>query len=131
MLITAIIITICVLIEYTALLIFSEFTKLTYNTGAAFGMFKDTPAVAFILSAAAFLALLAVCIFAKLKLWTRIGISIMAGGALSNMLERMFLGHVVDWIPFIFVKDLTFNLADVEIAVGALIIIWSFTRKEQ
>ena len=70
------------------------------------------------------------CIFVKLKLWTRIGISIMAGGALSNMLERMFLGHVVDWIPFIFVKDLMFNLADVEIAVGALIILWSFTRKD-
>ena len=130
MLITGLIITICVLIEYTALLLFSEFARLTYNTGAAFGMFKDTPALAFILSAVAFLALLAVCIFAKLKFWTRVGISIMAGGALSNMLERMFLGHVVDWIPFILVKDLMFNLADVEIAIGALIIFWSFTRKD-
>ena len=130
MLITGLVITICVLIEYTALLIFSEFAKLTYNTGAAFGMFRDRPEIAFILSAVSFLALLAVCIFVKLKLWTRIGVSIMAGGALSNMLERMFLGHVVDWIPFIFVKDLMFNLADVEIAVGALIILWSFTRKD-
>ena len=130
MLITGLVITICVLIEYTALLIFSEFATLTYNKGAAFGMFSSRPEIAFILSAVSFLALLAVCIFVKLKLWTRIGISIMAGGALSNMLERMFLGHVVDWIPFIFVKDLMFNLADVEIAVGALIILWSFTRKD-
>ncbi|MBQ6774586.1 MAG: signal peptidase II [Synergistaceae bacterium] len=130
MLITGIVITICVLIEYTALLIFSEFATLTYNTGAAFGMFRERPEIAFILSAVSFLALLAVCIFMKLKLWTRIGISIMAGGALSNMLERMFLGHVVDWIPFIFVKDLMFNLADVEIAAGALIILWSFTQKD-
>ena len=129
MLITGIVITICVLIDYTALLLFSELANLTYNTGAAFGMFSNRPELAFILSAVAFLAMLAVCIFLRLKLWTRIGVSMMAGGALSNMLERMFLGHVVDWIPFIFVKNLMFNLADVEIAVGALVIIWSMTKK--
>ena len=53
----------------------------------------------------------------------RLGLAIMSGGALSNFLERFFLGHVIDWIPspFSFI-EINFNLADVEISIGALII---------
>ena len=56
----------------------------------------------------------------------------MSGGALSNFLERFFLGYVIDWIPSpIIFFDLNFNLADVEISLGALIIAIVFLNSEE
>ena len=58
-----------------------------------------------------------------MNFFSRLGLSIMAGGALSNFFERIFLGHVIDWIPFPFsFLEINFNLADVEISLGAFII---------
>ena len=72
------------------------------------------------LSGIACAVILGVIFFGKVRPLTRFGLSVMAGGALSNLLERIILGYVIDWIPVILL-DLRYNLADVEIAFGALI----------
>ena len=41
--------------------------------------------------------------------------------SVSNLGERILWGYVVDWIPVPFL-DLQYNLADVEISLGALIV---------
>lgn len=120
MLLTISIIILCTLIENIARCVLSEFITLSYNPGAAFGILRDTPGVALILSSLAFVLVILVCIFTKIRPLMRIGLAVMAGGALSNLLERIFAGYVVDWIAFPFF-DLSFNLADVEISLGALI----------
>ena len=55
----------------------------------------------------------------------------MAGGALSNFLERFFLGHVIDWIPSPIFFAINFNLADVEISLGALIAFLAIMSKTE
>jgi len=97
------------------------------NAGGAFGLFRGHPAVV----TAAALAVLAVLLWTIFrrggpKPLSRFGLALAAGGAAANLIERLAFGVVSDWIylPFstlVFRSGLRFNLADVEIGVGALI----------
>ena len=70
-------------------------------------------------------------LFADVNKISRLGLAVMSGGALSNFLERFFLGHVIDWIPSPFpFLEINFNLADVEISLGALIILLGVRGEE-
>ena len=60
----------------------------------------------------------------------RVGLAITAGGASANLVERLALGAVLDWIPLPFSSCLVsgglfFNLADVEIGIGACLAAWA------
>ena len=119
----------CVLIEQAAKNFFSEFLPLSYNTGAALSLFSDSPELILILSGVSCVILIFVSLFAKINKLTHIGLAIMSGGALSNFLERFFLGHVIDWIPSpLPFLEINFNLADVEISLGALIAFIAFMK---
>ena len=93
------------------------------NTGMAFGMFQGNSAVILIVS----LLLLAACFFLLRK--TRpsglapIALSIIAGGALGNMIDRVFYGYVIDMFPFF--GWFIFNVADVGVVAGAVLCGWS------
>ena len=66
----------------------------------------------------------------RINFLTRLGLAIMAGGALSNFLERIILGYVIDWIPFPFsFLEINFNIADVEISLGAFIVFIALSIK--
>lgn len=126
-----IIIAACVLTEQAAKFFFAEYFTFSYNTGAAFSLFSDSPEIILMFSGISCLILISVCLFSKLNSVTGIGLSIMTGGALSNFLERFFYGHVIDWIPSPFsFLEINFNLADVEISFGALIVfLFLFLRR--
>ena len=49
-------------------------------------------------------------------------LGIVLGGALGNLIDRLRLGHVIDYIAI--GPWPTFNLADVAIAVGAALLVW-------
>ena len=117
---SGIIIILCILLEHIARFFFAG--TLSYNAGAAFGIFGSSPVFTLWLSGLACAFLLCILFFVNMKTSTRTGLAVMSGGALSNLIERIILGHVIDWIPvpFSFI-DLNFNLADAEISLGALI----------
>ena len=100
----------------------------SYNTGAAFGLLSDAPAMLLNLEIAANVIVLLLLVFARMKKWTRIGLSMMFGGALSNLLERFLLGHVIDWLPVPY-TSLQFNLSDVFIGLGALLVFTALTDR--
>ena len=128
------IIILCLLAEHVTRIALSDFIEISYNTGAAFGVLKRVPGAALILSGISALIMLGVLIFVKLDKWERVGLSMMLGGALSNLLERILLGHVIDWIPLwtpIRFITLNFNIADVEISLGALIAFIAFVMKKE
>ncbi len=57
-----------------------------------------------------------------------LGLFLMMAGLVGNLLDRIFYGFVVDFIPF---KDwTTFNLADISIAVGSVIVLWHIFRRK-
>jgi signal peptidase II len=99
----------------------------TENTGAAFSLFADStaPWKTGLLIAFSVLALAVVSIL----LWknhpahvaTGVGLSLIMGGALGNLWDRLARGRVVDFLLF-YVKGYqwpVFNLADSAIVVGA------------
>ena len=132
MLLTLSIIIFCVLIEHSARILLSDFITLSYNTGAAFSILSGSPEIILILSGVSCTAIIFICLFMKMNFLTRLGLAIMAGGALSNFLERIILGHVIDWLPFPFpFLDINFNIADVEISLGAFIIFISVIKSER
>ena len=100
------------------------FLRIIYstNTGAAFGMLKSRK---WFLFSMAILLVLAGLIFAvkiiKLKGLYQLGLGLILGGTAGNLIDRVRLGYVVDFIDFSFWP--TFNVADIGITVGAVLMI--------
>ncbi len=100
------------------------------NTGAAFGMFRSLGNNFFIIvSVAAIFFMFWVIITAKEDY--RI-FSLLAGGAIGNLIDRLSLGYVVDFI------DVTvsghhwpaFNVADSALTIGISLMIVTLFRKK-
>ncbi len=98
---------------------------LVHNTGIAFGLFKDNGFVFLIIPVIAVI-LLGYNIYyyhkaGELDLGYVLGFSLILGGAIGNLIDRITLGHVIDFI------DLrvwpVFNVADSAITIGACIIL--------
>ena len=68
--------------------------------------------------------------------WTRIGLTLIIAGALGNLIDRVRLGHVLDFIDcdfpdFIMERFAIFNVADSCITVGiALLVILTLRGKK-
>ena len=106
---------------------------LVHNTGIAFSIFNDGGAIArwvlvFIISSLlVYLFFLLVKKTSKHKLELSSLVLIVSGG-LGNLMDRVFLGYVVDFIH-LFYKDYSFyvfNLADSYITVGIMIYLTYF-----
>jgi len=97
----------------------------TYNTGVAFGLFKDLGPV-FVLIA---LIVVGGMIFYARQLrsdqWlTCVALGLMLGGAIGNLIDRIRLGHVVDFIDVGVgtTRWYTSNLADVSLVLGVILL---------
>lgn len=94
------------------------------NRGAAFGMLSEHRWIFIVISSVAIVAILAYSVFyaEKMSLWYAVGLSLIAGGGIGNMIDRVFLGYVVDFIEFAFVNFATFNIADSCVCIGAVLV---------
>lgn len=110
---------------------------LVWNTGVSFGLFdSDDPRGAWILSAVA-LVIVAVLVVWLLRVPHRLGaaaIGLIVGGAVGNVVDRLRLGAVADFLDFHvgLYHWPAFNLADSAITVGVLILLYDalFARPE-
>ena len=102
---------------------------LTYheNPGAAWGMLQDHRWVFMVTSSVAIvgiLAYLAKCRKDMHPLCVAAFTLIVAGGV-GNMIDRLFIGYVVDFINFLFIDFPVFNFADMCVTVGAAVmVVW-------
>lgn len=110
---------------------------LTYaeNRGAAFGMLADNRWIFLVISSLAILAM-AFYLFAGISEGKLAGIalSLLISGGLGNMIDRMALGYVVDFIDFRLINFAIFNGADSFVCVGAGLLILALIldlRKEK
>lgn len=104
-----------------------------HNTGVAFGMFKNGGVVLAILSALIALAIIVYFPRVSAKDWTlRIAMGLQLAGALGNLIDRLTIGYVTD---FISVGNFpVFNVADSSITIGVIILIlgvWIQERREK
>ncbi len=104
---------------------------LSRNTGGVFGLFSGAPnawrRLFFAAATAAALGLIA----AFLRRWGResrllqVALSLVAGGAVGNLIDRLRFGSVVDFIDWHWRSHhwYTFNVADSAITCGALLLL--------
>ncbi len=99
------------------------------NEGMAFGMFKDHRWVFMTFSTVAIIALLVYLIaFRPKSRWMQISISMIIGGGIGNMIDRVRLGYVVDFLNFTLIDFAVFNVADSFVCIGAAMLILYLVR---
>ncbi len=92
------------------------------NTGAAFGVLGKSTLVLTVVSALAMVVLCFVLVkFRKeLSKFGRVGLALIIAGGLGNLIDRVFLGYVVDFINLEFMQFAVFNVADICATVGTV-----------
>ena len=111
-----------------------------YNKGIAFSIFNSDSALInyiilfIIILVIAFITRLFLMQFNKLKKNEVIAYSLIIGGAVGNMIDRIMHGHVLDFI-FIhynsFYFPAIFNLADVSISLGVFFLLLAYLKEER
>jgi signal peptidase II len=100
------------------------------NTGAAFGMFKSLGSNFFVIVSAAAIVFLVYLI--RKNAYNLLGLSLILGGAVGNLIDRLFHGKVVDFIDFSVGSYHwpSFNVADSALSVGIVIILLTSLLKK-
>ncbi len=105
--------------------IIQDVLHLTYveNRGAAFGMLSDNRWVFMIVSTLGIIALSVYLFrFPPKSQIACISIAMIIGGGIGNMIDRFWLGYVVDFIDFTLINFAVFNIADSFVTVGAFLL---------
>ena len=94
-----------------------------HNTGMAFSLLEGGRWLFLVLTAAA-LGFMVLAIWKKwvrhpLTLWS---LAAIMGGAVGNLIDRVFLGYVVDMIAVDFVEFAVFNVADCFVVCGGILL---------
>jgi signal peptidase II len=101
------------------------------NTGAAFGVLNavDFPYKAALLTGVAVIALGTIGIYAaslaREQFLARVGLALVVGGAAGNLIDRVTIGSVVDFVDVFWGEYhfWAFNVADSAITVGVAVVI--------
>ena len=111
---------------------FAQFGNLYFthiqNTGAAFGIFQDQT---IFLSIIALIGLVIIILFYRYislsSITGIIALGMVFGGAIGNLIDRIRIGYVTDFIYVRLWSDVfwpAFNIADSSISVGICLLIW-------
>ena len=94
------------------------------NPGAAWGIFKDERWVFMLFSSVAIVALSIYLFgFCKQNKWIKIALAMVIGGGIGNMIDRVLLGYVTDFLDFCLIDFPVFNVADCFVTVGAFMLV--------
>lgn len=99
--------------------------NLTYyqNTGAAFSILKDSTWLLTLIS----LLISIVLIYLMLRRpmphrFGQVTLALILGGAVGNLIDRFCLGYVVDMFQFTFINFPVFNVADMSLVCGGILL---------
>jgi len=119
--------------------IIPNFIHLTYlrNTGAAFGLLAGGPSTLRMLFFIIISAVAIGCVFYLLKSLRpgqkilTVSLSLILGGAVGNLIDRLRLGEVIDFIDLHWyqVHWPAFNAADAAITIGVILLFIQMIRK--
>ncbi len=94
------------------------------NTGAAFGIFPNKSAWLLVFSVIFLIIFTLYDLSNKERnVWSELGFAFVFAGAIGNMVDRIFLGYVRDFIALDFIKFPVFNMADVCITIGCILFV--------
>ena len=108
--------------------------KLTYNTGAAFSFLGDYSwaiTLFVVMTVIVLLGIIGCAVYViikkkKVSKWLAISLSFVFGGAIGNLVDRIWLQKVRDFIFHFYETDIfpaIFNVADIAVVVGVIMLI--------
>lgn len=124
-----------VLTKISSIPLIENVFHLTYveNRGIAFGMFSGGRVV-FIAVSIIVMAVLLIIVFKTPKdtrtVWLKGGASLVIAGAIGNLIERLVKGYVVDFFDFRLINFPVFNVADIAVCVGVVMLLIHFLFAE-
>jgi signal peptidase II len=95
------------------------------NTGALFGLFKDSALLFGIVSVAVIGLIVAYHARSGRSVYLSVTLGLLLGGAIGNLIDRLRLGYVVDFVDIGIgnLRFYTFNVADSAISLSLLLLI--------
>ncbi len=121
------------LVGMNTLPLIEDVFHLTYveNRGAAFGMLAEHRWVFMILSTVGIIGIFIWLIVNRRDIaWNRVALSFIIGGGIGNMIDRVRLGYVIDFIDCRFIDFYVFNIADSFVCVGCAMYIIGIIYEE-
>lgn len=111
---------------------------LVHNQGAAFGMLQSAGGWQHLLFIGMALVVSMVIVIwlnrlSRSKKMVALALALVLGGALGNLIDRIFFGYVVDFLD-IHLRGWhwpAFNVADIAICLGAFGLIWDMFRQDK
>lgn len=100
----------------------------TRNTGVAFSLFRDSGAVLVIFTILAMVAVLVFFLSRPERRGAWLPTGLLLGGAAGNLIDRLRDGGVTDFIDL--PRWPAFNLADMAITVGVVLLIFVLERRD-
>lgn len=102
---------------------FMDFTFVE-NRGAAFGILNGRVWLLLVIAAVICIVIIAAMIKmpnTKEYKWLKWSLMLILAGAIGNVADRLFRGYVVDFFEFTFIKWPVFNMADIYVVIGTLV----------
>ncbi|HOV68869.1 MAG TPA: signal peptidase II [Clostridia bacterium] len=94
------------------------------NKGAAFGILQNQRWLFLLITIPAIVVIVYLLYKCKPKLIVKVALAMILSGAIgNNIIDRIFLGYVRDFLYFKLIDFPIFNIADAAISVGATILI--------
>ncbi len=114
-----------------------NFMELVYveNRGAAFGILQGKKIILVFFT---FFIIAALCYFiyksrSRLSTISKVSISLIIGGAIGNLIDRVFRYFVIDFISVTFPNGYefpVFNVADIAVVCGTFLLIIAFVKTD-
>lgn len=101
------------------------------NPGAAWGMLGHARYFLIVVALIVIAAVVYVQSKYRPKIGYQIGLGLVLGGALGNLMDRIVYGNVTDYIYFQMINFPVFNLADSAITIGVIFILLLSLRSGQ
>ncbi|MDD6734717.1 MAG: signal peptidase II [Clostridiales bacterium] len=94
------------------------------NTGAAFSILSDSTLLLGVISVLFCIGVAGYWYIKKPQHnLLKISMTLLLAGAFGNAIDRLFRGYVVDFIQTVFIRFPVFNVADIAITFGAMLLI--------
>ncbi len=99
--------------------------RLVHNTGAAWGIFAGNTALLGVFSLVVCALLVAYYIWQRneVNMLQTVGIALIIAGGIGNVIDRFMQGYVTDFIEFAFIDFPVFNVADIGVTCGFVLLI--------
>jgi signal peptidase II len=99
------------------------------NTGMAFSLLIDASVFLTVVAVVAAVVMIVMNQRWRGQEWLpRLALGLLLGGAIGNLIDRLRVGAVIDFVYFVPINFPAFNVADSALTIGVILMAWTLSR---